>query len=493
MSFPLDESNSPASLPDCGRNINVLEDIERQIERRLSLSRSKRNYFATINFLPNEILSLIFTFAVQSALRPYNSDLPFILMSICRRWNAVVLETPALWTSILQDPNRSLHRAIQALSRSGKTPLDLSFSALAYEQQNHRFLQTILPHTARWRRLSLNNLASSSGLIALETIRAPLLEDLALAFDWEARAGEDENEDDEVKEISLNLFRGHAPRRLRHLTLSGIPLNWSPGTLRRLITLDISHLHFGAGQPNLWRILDACQNLQKFSLNRITFSDNDLDPNLYFQPPHPLHVPELQVLRLVHIHWVVIVYLLRVMHAPNCTRAQIDGTESVEEPMIAIFNPATSHFHDLMRRKHLHGRTPTSTITYHGLTGAVWEWYGPWRMTCRFDDTEHFKERFQWFTDPIKVMNGGSCEPLTVEIRFTEVERAEMVLRTLVDMDEVRTVILGPFVPALSAFHLLLGRYEESGQWFFPGLANIWIGDILRPSEVGEIGPALQL
>ncbi|KZV87544.1 hypothetical protein EXIGLDRAFT_800321 [Exidia glandulosa HHB12029] len=69
-----------------------IAQLEASLEER---TRVSRGLLHPIRRLPNEILSMIFVADERS-----ESDQPFIVAAVCRRWRAVALSTPSLWVTV---------------------------------------------------------------------------------------------------------------------------------------------------------------------------------------------------------------------------------------------------------------------------------------------------------------------------------------------------------------------------------------------------------
>ncbi|KAG8989506.1 hypothetical protein FRB90_002208 [Tulasnella sp. 427] len=483
-SYPYDEHARLKTPAQCDEEIYLLDALRERIQLHLKHARSKRNTFAAINALPSKVLATIFFHVMSRSAVPVCYDVPFILRSVCHRWRWVTDATPYLWLAVHQDPKRPFVRAQQALAKSRRLPLDVSFSALAYEQKNLRFLDAILPHAHRWRRLSLVNLGEPEALQTLGGVEMPQLQELAISckFDEQAEDSVEEEEEEEGHSEPLHdLLCGEPSPRLRNVSLRGIGLTFDLSVLSHLFELDLARIRGGLLIDHMLDILIACPELRTLSLTRIIL-DERLFEDHRSRSDLPIHLPALEFLQLTKLDWSDIVSILGAIRAPNCTDARIvASSEAPGDPRSQIFNEGLSHFFDLMRRRRdPQGREVCSNICFNGEDGeTTWQWFGPWEMTWLFEGTAHFKYLFQWFTVPIREARGGSAERLNVEIPNASPNAAFVTLRTLMDMEEVHSVMLGVDIDPLNGLRTLLGRHEGNGRWFFPGLTTIWlIGDI---------------
>lgn len=177
----------------------------------------------TIETLPNEILAYIFTLGTNS--RPgRNGKPPFALLVSCvtRRWREVAIGSPSLWSNLVF--TTSVHSdhwcAALWLPRSGAHPLDITIDLLSRAKE--RIMDIIVPHIARWRRLSVKAWDRRDLEVVLSPLRsasAPLLQHV------EFRCLVDEN---------VGSWRSHEPclaldtPRLRSVRLRGLCLGCSP-------------------------------------------------------------------------------------------------------------------------------------------------------------------------------------------------------------------------------------------------------------------------
>ncbi|KZV87543.1 hypothetical protein EXIGLDRAFT_773536 [Exidia glandulosa HHB12029] len=111
--------------------------LRASVEARLNLSRGLMH---PIRRLPGEILGMIF---VEGSLSPRTSGTlykspgpPFVLAATCRRWRAVALRTPMMWTQVTYDiydvlggkaaEKRLTRTLLSHLERSSNCPLDVA-------------------------------------------------------------------------------------------------------------------------------------------------------------------------------------------------------------------------------------------------------------------------------------------------------------------------------------------------------------------------------
>ncbi|KAF7982154.1 hypothetical protein HWV62_29909 [Athelia sp. TMB] len=114
-----------------------------------------------IDTLPNELLAHIFT--VGTALSPKEpilsqSHLDFALLvcTVSRLWRAIAFSSPPLWSRLVFTGSQRAQECCTKvlLPRSGSHPLDIVINCSA--QEVRRVLDMVLPHSQRWRELSIS-------------------------------------------------------------------------------------------------------------------------------------------------------------------------------------------------------------------------------------------------------------------------------------------------------------------------------------------------
>ncbi|KAJ6532828.1 hypothetical protein DFH09DRAFT_885997, partial [Mycena vulgaris] len=147
--------------------------------------------------LPNEIISEIFLNCLSEDRldrAPSPLTAPLILGQICRKWRAISLSTPSLWTtiqlSIREEARENQLRLLGTwLTRSRDCPLSISLSyepeplptgyALDHSRAVPEFIKAILPHCRRWRGVEFILPSPDFSLVQGEM---PLLSDLTVAI-----------------------------------------------------------------------------------------------------------------------------------------------------------------------------------------------------------------------------------------------------------------------------------------------------------------------
>lgn len=202
---------------------------------------------ASVHTLPEELIVLIFTLYLPEFLDAH-SQARSTLASVSKRWNAIVNETPSLFTRIHCNDSRANNSL--ALMKSRSHPLDVVFETSHHDPLTCAAMQEsfreAVQHLSRWRSaiLRLNREDNLFGYLAAP---APRLESISIEFD-----------STELGNKPFDLFAGDASR-LRSLDLSGLPVLWTSNILTNLQVLSIKHLY--SSEPSLIeiiRILNAC-------------------------------------------------------------------------------------------------------------------------------------------------------------------------------------------------------------------------------------------
>ncbi|KAJ7763666.1 hypothetical protein DFH07DRAFT_1059309 [Mycena maculata] len=170
----------------------LLPSQEALIKERDALDCQISEYQACLSIIrhiPTEILSLIFAFAVDIP-RDSSSHKQIIwtISHVCARWRTITLSQPALWAVVNIDlsgmGDRSRFRLGTQLRRSGKSPLNITFSCIPPGEpcEEADLLNMLVDHCLRWNTFALSyyreglhwNIQSIRG-------RLPVLRELAIS------------------------------------------------------------------------------------------------------------------------------------------------------------------------------------------------------------------------------------------------------------------------------------------------------------------------
>ncbi|KAJ7355815.1 hypothetical protein DFH08DRAFT_690772, partial [Mycena albidolilacea] len=107
--------------------------------------------------LPFEILGEIFSLMVRPMFLPAETEnAPWLFTRVCRRWSAVALATPALWSRVTLelDPDvteGSLSLTNLCFQRSGQVPLTVTVIQEDGVCNSHPLLDVVFSSSERWR------------------------------------------------------------------------------------------------------------------------------------------------------------------------------------------------------------------------------------------------------------------------------------------------------------------------------------------------------
>ncbi|EGN98421.1 hypothetical protein SERLA73DRAFT_55742, partial [Serpula lacrymans var. lacrymans S7.3] len=234
-------------------------------------------YSSAISLLPVELLSRVFVLALQSdnpgdpfpltaAQDPFPAPFPntnLFLSHVSRRWRAVALRTPPLWSLIHFREPTHMARAQVFLKRALRSPhqtLDILVETVAVSDhvdgltlcraEFHPVFDIITPHVARWRSFSLkirDNECKAGARARLSSCGpAPALETLQL-FHFE-NFGCAQNLYLATVRPPVMIFDGVLPA-IKNVSLIGVNLPWAHTPfLRSLSTVQLA-LHSEGVRP----------------------------------------------------------------------------------------------------------------------------------------------------------------------------------------------------------------------------------------------------
>ncbi|KAF7966190.1 hypothetical protein HWV62_39718 [Athelia sp. TMB] len=255
-------------------------------QERLLLKRSALQQYATahaallspIHRVPPEILAAIFEYLLPE-WDSANQRSRMLPSHVCKRWRELSLSTPYFWSeiSVVVDSwhiGHKLERAEAWLARSGSLPLtvQLSFHAPVCRAQWQSALDLLLPHSKRWRHLSIYSTVPT-GLVGLKD-NLPMLEGLHAEFPlWPEHV---------LFESAPKL--DHVRMKANEL-LNGASLPWT-----QLTVLYVTH----SSVQQALDILKKLPNLVSYMLTLSTLLD--IDP-----VAGPYEVPPLRLVNLKHL------------------------------------------------------------------------------------------------------------------------------------------------------------------------------------------------
>ncbi|KAJ7483507.1 hypothetical protein FB451DRAFT_1555457 [Mycena latifolia] len=183
-------------LADVENEISRLRDQLQKLEKeRASLSRSLAQNNAVLSPLrrmPTELLGEIFSWTLPSVSEALNwprfqaQHSPWVLTQVCRRWRAVALSTPSLWSRIAINFDfehaNPLSKIKAQIERANKLKIHFCGNKKPSRQQIEIFCHLAV-HCSRWEELSIRLTPTILPLFASLRNHFPLLRRLIIA--WE--------------------------------------------------------------------------------------------------------------------------------------------------------------------------------------------------------------------------------------------------------------------------------------------------------------------
>lgn len=213
----------------------AMDAMVKAISEDVTRCNRQINAAAPIHALPAEILAEILRLDIAGWLpgedpNVKHTDRQYQLSSVCTFWREVVQSTPACWANIRlgRDPVR------RALRKSGEYPLDISAirssdtSSSDYLLAVEVFMETIVPHSHRWRSLHLTCQCTPLTRQWLQ-VPTPRLQELLLV----GRP---------VNANPADVYTLSEGPSLTHLTLCAAYLKWDCPRLTGLVSLNLQRL-----------------------------------------------------------------------------------------------------------------------------------------------------------------------------------------------------------------------------------------------------------
>ncbi|KAJ3979695.1 hypothetical protein F5890DRAFT_867915 [Lentinula detonsa] len=298
--------------------INALIDSELPLEEESHVHSDLPTSF--INQLPNELLTLIFSFGSQLPhfdLRFPLSPVPsfksptFVetVMKTCRRWRQLIAHTPSLWTNVLISRSRSdldrlpsiadfqkpMGSITSALQRSSNLLLDITIDFTHISSKTA--IRQLSAESERWRSLSIF-VQTSQNLPAvlnhLKDIRAPELQTLEITAH--------KFHDGDFPHTSPHGFL-KSSLNLSTVRLNRVSLRWGASPLRGLTTLELRFVIWPS-HTDFQTLFTNSPDLQNLKLHFDTHAFTRLDRNNgNFTMTRPLiKIPCLRTLELRFIY-----------------------------------------------------------------------------------------------------------------------------------------------------------------------------------------------
>lgn len=172
--------DSKSSLRDLENIKHVLSGLSKSIDSAITgLKQSTPHilHSKSLASLPDELLATILEYRIETCKIRWRHYLIQTLSLVCQRFRRIVLQSPRSWSYIDNNDNMSYARA--CLDRSGSVGLSVSFSIMSYSNPL-RFLDAIVPHSARWENLSITFIEQHPYTRTSAFCRSKLLQNLHL-------------------------------------------------------------------------------------------------------------------------------------------------------------------------------------------------------------------------------------------------------------------------------------------------------------------------
>ena len=242
-----------------------------------------RKYSSFARPMPVEVVANIFDFAAHSSHDPISQSIS--VSHVCRQWRQISLSTPSLWTFIhlsLPLSRSQLTRTCAWIIRSRNRPLDIYMDfrdpSWNWDEASHVFgsmamesiMRFLVPHASRWQSIELLTdtwapiFLFLTCTVAIET--TPLLQSIRLARCNEYFVARDEEFQPAELALPVAWFgSGTSLSHLRHVSLSGVHVDWTQSGLTGLRELELRY-HARDVMPTLsefQRILSANATLER--------------------------------------------------------------------------------------------------------------------------------------------------------------------------------------------------------------------------------------
>jgi hypothetical protein len=312
---------------------------------------------------------------------PYHHPLappPIVLSHVCRKWRAIALSNPILWSRVRHATSIN-RRALPAfLDRSANAPLDITFYSiddrqLSYHQGIYNsamdFLDLITLHSRRWKSIKFRSLTSGPiqtlvSTLADTTRKFPYLATLDIAH-LQSRHGSRPiiSAPDVLNSPRLD----PAASTLRHLRLEKVPLYMFGTLLSNVTHLELSQPLYKWYGHRIERsfylsgLLDFLTTLPL--LKDLTLIDTTHGLRLVSFAPYDADEP-VQLLHLKRIEWscpypTAIHQFLSSVHAPSLDKLDLilDDQPTRKPVRMANYIAPATHY-DISR---------TDLLTLHSL------------------------------------------------------------------------------------------------------------------------------
>ncbi|KAM6494371.1 hypothetical protein JOM56_010732 [Amanita muscaria] len=310
-------------------------------ELEARLERAVRSQ-SPVHRLPGELLSSMFVTAVLGA--EGNPVMISTLMSVCRHWSEVALNTPILWAKITISQHHSLERTRRSLHRSKSIPLDvvIDFQSAGITEQSMQAIELLRP--AIWRiksmRICVPDRQRAHAVLLRCQEEAPRLETLTVNI-------EHSSIQDERFSGPLPLFNGRTPR-LQSCSFTSFHFGWDFGLLRRLQVLKLAGYFNGlAPSPStLVAVLSQCPELEELSLRNVTNTDAFhcamiIDDSVAStSSSKAAYLPRLTTISFYSVDISLVRYAMSQIAFPNLTSLKLCYVGNITPVLTSVYNQA---------------------------------------------------------------------------------------------------------------------------------------------------------
>ncbi|KDQ13427.1 hypothetical protein BOTBODRAFT_66669 [Botryobasidium botryosum FD-172 SS1] len=310
--------------------------------RALSSLRRRQNQLTSVHRLPNEILSLIFVLAIEHKHNSSPSNhRPIRISGVCRRWRAVALGTPRLWTCIdVAGPPNMMETFF---NRSGNAPLHISatMGRDPDREKDNAFYWS--QHSSRWTSLALfgYDATRASKIWEWAGQAAPSLEALKVYMKGYGAPGSN----------PVDLFKGNVPPRLHRITLVGFYLPLTNSMFTNLTKLHLGRMLDCPGTyiVDLLQAVRASPCLEELRVEDVNPALGSATwDELALGAPSNIDLPHLQRLSLLLLEAGVVQFILaRVTIPPRANlKIDMDGVPR-DQDLSHIFPPRPTNLRNL--------------------------------------------------------------------------------------------------------------------------------------------------
>jgi len=288
-----------------------------------------------INELPVETMSIIFHYVVWSAKDPQECNRRrLVLSATCGLWRRVVVMDSTLWNTFyyqVESPGQISFSKLM-IDRCGLAPMDIYLRDCPERPLGQEMMEDILNHLAsrrsQLRTLSVAVQQKEAGLTLLHWLQAIGLEKQSCNLKRLVihRLGPPYIQMDSDYPPNfygpLPLFGGALVSSLRHLSISGLHVDWTRTTLENLTTLDIRRIPINSA-PDVDRFCDILSNCPKLSHLVLHGAGPKWSPHDNFHLPVTL--PDLKSLILADFALNYVQFVLNSFFAPGLEELELHG------------------------------------------------------------------------------------------------------------------------------------------------------------------------